>query len=805
MNCCFFNDIGSLGGGERWVLRACHHMRSMGHRVSILCPKGSGLHLAGEQQGFEVFAYVADWSFGALPDEDIRDFLRQSKPDVLYCTIIGRFCEARWLQDLLEQLRRERQAAIPQGESLMGSYEPGSMVILKTGLPAADHLSPEYYGAGAGPAVRRLHVVSESIREGFFHWQPQMNNGFIEVFYEGTDAQVFRKDRDSFADSRQLFGLSPDNLVVSCVARLEGIKGQSVLLRCIPHIVAKHPHAIFLFAGEGRDRDLLEELIEDLGIDSSARLLGDTEHIEDLLAATDILCHPSLNEGIPNALVEAMMMGVPVVATDLPGIREILEQGKTGILVRPNDVAGLTRALLQTLDDRAGRMAMARAAYETVSSPRFDFRANMHRLVKRLEEELRVWRETPHVPTAPKDLQRHGSIAVLFIMHEIRLGGEETELGILSRYLDRRRFNMSVLACYPAREQAPVLQKFRYYDVRLDTTCFTFPEEADKINYIVDLIKTRDIGIVVACQDTTLVYEVFKRLSPNECRLIEHGGVIEDVGRIPKQLTTRYVGVSTGITRAAATLLGNAEDAVYIPSMVDMDEYEDPHWAEARAMTKESLYRGILKPLGYGEDVCVIVFVGRLDPKKRAEDLVAAARILEADCPEAFFMIVGGEDSFAPEYGRKLISEAADLTGKGKLCFTGTRDDIAGLLTASDILVMPSTGEGMAHVINEAGAARLAVVATRDGAAEEQLEDGRCGLLVAQRDVAELAAALRLLIKDKVLRWQMGRRLKEKVDTEFDARVVIQQWHALLEGVAAELNKPPRYDLTGREESLEMI
>jgi glycosyltransferase involved in cell wall biosynthesis len=790
MNCCFFNDIDSLGGGERWVLRACHYMRSLGHRVCLICPRDSGLHLAGQQQGIEVFAYIVDGAFGQLPDREVCQFLLQTRPDILYCTVIGRFCEVRWLQELLNSLRRE-------------SCGPGSMVILKTGLPPVEHLSPEYYGAGANSAVRRLHVVSASIKEAFFHWQPQMNNGFIEVFYEGTDRQVFDKDRHNVSDSRRLFGLAPDLLIISCIARLDGIKGQSVLLRSIPHIVGKHPDVMFLFAGEGQDRDLLEELIEDLGISRWVRLMGNIDCVTDLLAVTDILCHPSLNEGTPNAIIEAMMMSVPIVASDLPGIKEIIENGKTGILVRPNDVGCLTGALLQTLDDRAGRTTMARQANIAVSSSRFDFTANMDRLLSRLAEELRAWQKAPHLPTAPKDLQRHGSIAVLFIMHEIRLGGEETELGILSRYLDRQRFNMSVLSCYPSREQAPVLQRFRYYDVRVDTTCYNFPDEEDKINYIVDLIKARDIGIVVACQDTRLVYEVFKRLSPNECRLIEHGGVIEDVSRIPKHLTARYVGVSTSITRAAAARMRTAEDAVFIPSMVDTDEYVDPHWAEARAMTKEYLHKTILAPFGYGEDVCVIVFVGRLDPKKRAEDLVQAARILEADCPEAFFLIIGGEDSFVPEYGRQLISEASDLVARGRLAFTGTRDDVPGLLTASDILVMPSTGEGMAHVINEAGAAGLAVVATYDGAAAEQLEDGRCGLLVPQRNVDELASTLSRLIKDKALRRQLGRRLKEKVDIGYNARVVINQWHALFEDVAAELNKPPRYDLASQEGSFE--
>jgi glycosyltransferase involved in cell wall biosynthesis len=777
MKICFFNDMEVIGGGERWVLRTCQHMRSLGHQPSVICPYTSELHRACLQQEIEVFTYYLDGSPGHPPEQRIFEYLRLTSPDFLYCTIIGRFCEVRLLEQLVSKLRRSSTGCEIR-------------IILKTGLPPMEGLSPEYYGAGAGPAVRRLHVVSASIKDAFIHWQPQMDNGFIEVFYEGADRQLFNKDRHSSADSRRLWQLGPDQIVISCIARLDGIKGQSVLLRAVPQVIAAYPNAIFLFAGEGKDRDMLEILNEDLGLTRCVRFLGNTDHITDLLAATDILCHPSLNEGIPNAVVEAMTMSVPIVASDLPGIREIIDHRKTGYLVRPNDVGCLTAALLETIRDKHNRTQMARQAERTVAGP-FNFAANTDRLLARLQAELLAAQKSPHIRTAPKDWQRHGSIAVLFIMHEIRLGGEETELGILPRYLDRKRFNMSVLSCYPSREQAPVLERLRYYDVPVDTTCYAMPDEEDKIAYIAALIKARDIGIVVACQDTRLVYEVFKRLSPYECKLIEHGGVMEDVDRIPKQLSCRYIGVSAGITQAAAALMRTPEEAVYIPSMVDRDEYDDQEWAGARALVKEWLHETLLKPFGYGEDVCVIVFVGRLDPKKHAEDLIRAARLLETDCPEAFFLIVGGEDSFAPEYGQRLVSNAADLMTRGRLAFTGTRSDIAGILSASDILVLPSTGEGMAHVINEAGAAGLAVVATDDGAASEQLEAGRCGRLVGQRNIVGLAEALKDLIRDKQQRRLLGQRLKEKVAAEYDARVVIAKWNALFESVAAELHRSP--------------
>jgi len=107
-------------------------------------------------------------------------------------------------------------------------------------------------------------------------------------------------------------------------------------------------------------------------------------------------------------------------------------------------------------------------------------------------------------------------------------------------------------------------------------------------------------------------------------------------------------------------------------------------------------------------------------------------------------------------------------------------------LAASDILVLPSRGEGMSHVISEAGAAGLAVVAFEDGAAAEQLEGGLGGLLIQADQPERLAPAIRELIEDAGLRKSLGLRLREKVKRDYSAAVVMKIWEQVLAEVAEE-------------------
>jgi glycosyltransferase involved in cell wall biosynthesis len=160
---------------------------------------------------------------------------------------------------------------------------------------------------------------------------------------------------------------------VVMVANLRPEKGHDTLLAAIPAIVARHPEATFTLAGAGPRRDALETLARALSIDGRVRFAGECRDVPSLLADSDLFVLPSRSEAFPNAVIEAMAAGLPVVASDVGGIPEVVRDGVTGRLVPPDDARALADAVIGLMDDpgrAAGLGAAARAGVERYSIDR---------------------------------------------------------------------------------------------------------------------------------------------------------------------------------------------------------------------------------------------------------------------------------------------------------------------------------------------------------------------------------------------------------------------------------------------------
>ncbi len=146
------------------------------------------------------------------------------------------------------------------------------------------------------------------------------------------------------------------------VGRLDHQKGHDLLIPAIPHILARHPDARFLWAGEGPLRPQLEQLARDYGVADAIRFLGQREDIPDLLRAADLYLFPTRFEGQPFSLLEAMAHGLPAVTTRASGIAEVVEHMRHALLCRVDDVRDLREAVIWALDHPDRMAAMAREA-----------------------------------------------------------------------------------------------------------------------------------------------------------------------------------------------------------------------------------------------------------------------------------------------------------------------------------------------------------------------------------------------------------------------------------------------------------
>jgi len=152
-------------------------------------------------------------------------------------------------------------------------------------------------------------------------------------------------------EARRLLGLPPRVPVLGTAGRLAEQKGQIDLLRALPPIRAALPGACLLIAGEGPLRGALEEEARRLGLGEAVRFLGHRKDILSVLKSLDLFVLPSLWEGLPQALLEAMALSLPVVATRCVGVAETVTDGATGRLVPPQDPEAIARAAIEVLRD----------------------------------------------------------------------------------------------------------------------------------------------------------------------------------------------------------------------------------------------------------------------------------------------------------------------------------------------------------------------------------------------------------------------------------------------------------------------
>lgn len=154
--------------------------------------------------------------------------------------------------------------------------------------------------------------------------------------------------------ARRALGVADDAEVIVAVGRQEYQKGHRYLLDAFARVVTVRPRARLLIAGrEGHATKHLTAQIDRLGLQKTVQLLGHRDDVTDVMAAADLFVFPSLYEGLGGALIEAIGLGLPVVASDLPALREVVREGENADLVPAADPEALAVALVGLLSDRS--------------------------------------------------------------------------------------------------------------------------------------------------------------------------------------------------------------------------------------------------------------------------------------------------------------------------------------------------------------------------------------------------------------------------------------------------------------------
>jgi glycosyltransferase involved in cell wall biosynthesis len=218
----------------------------------------------------------------------------------------------------------------------------------------------------SAPFVDGFIAVAEGVKTELLETIMPIENK-ITVICNGVDVKRYQRSVDKVAFRRTL-GLNEHDRVIAVVGTFKRQKGHTYLIDAAASLIPEFPDLHILFIGDGELREQLQAQVRALELEQHIHFLGSRHDVPDLLAASDYFVLPSLWEGLPMALIEAMASGLPIVATEVSGTRQVMIPGETGLVVLAGDTQQLKQAIHCLLVNPMRAQAMGAAARRHVEA-----------------------------------------------------------------------------------------------------------------------------------------------------------------------------------------------------------------------------------------------------------------------------------------------------------------------------------------------------------------------------------------------------------------------------------------------------
>jgi glycosyltransferase involved in cell wall biosynthesis len=280
--------------------------------------------------------------------------------------------DPRVLTALLSLCRREK-VAIWHGHDyksnliglLLRPFWPMALVTTVHGWVRHTRSTPLYYAIDRSCLrfYERVVCVSEDL------YQTCRDLGVSErrclLIENAIDTDRFSR-RCGTEEAKRRLGLPPGGFSIGSVGRLSEEKAHDLLIHAVDRLIRQGHDVSLLIVGEGSQHEKLSSLIAELGRQDRIRLCGFQSDVVSMYEAMDLFVLSSLREGLPNVVLEAMALEVPVVSTRIAGIPRLIEDGRNGLLIDPGSIDGLVAATERMINDPALRASVQRAARATV-------------------------------------------------------------------------------------------------------------------------------------------------------------------------------------------------------------------------------------------------------------------------------------------------------------------------------------------------------------------------------------------------------------------------------------------------------
>jgi glycosyltransferase involved in cell wall biosynthesis len=361
------------GGAERSLAEMLPRVTEAGIEptVAVLHRRGEGVESDVLRRAFDV-RFLAGTNVVSRVRE-LRRIARERRPDLIHTTLfaasqVGRLAAVG--------------ADVPVLTSLVSTpYAPARLLD-----PRVGRLSLRVVRTVDGWSARHLtthfHAITEAVKRAAVA-SLRIRADLVTVVERGRDpGRLGTPSPQRRLAARAAIGLRNDDEVVVSLGRQEFPKGHRFLLEAVERLAPTRPRLVLLMVGrDGHASPEIGRIARRPGVSDVVRFVGHREDAPDLLAAADVFAFPSLIEGLGGALIEAMALGLPIVASDLEAIREVVEEGGNARLVPAGSPSGLAAAIAGLLEDRATAAAFG-ARSRAIFEDRFTVERSTGRMVE---------------------------------------------------------------------------------------------------------------------------------------------------------------------------------------------------------------------------------------------------------------------------------------------------------------------------------------------------------------------------------------------------------------------------------------
>lgn len=331
MHIGFIEDTPLRGGTQIWVTEAVENFLALGEDVTVLAPDDTYVANTSRDLGARVLTYDYD-EVTRQGDNSKKIWIEALKPcDVAVTTV--------------HPPRNDYHCSV-FGAQCIKEGGLNTILVPKTGSIVPWYLA-DYYRPD--PAVKTQVVCITKFTQKYLIDVYKIPADIISLVYQGTEVDRFTSTEETKAEALKRYPLTENaGPILGSVGAMEPRKGQIILLQAVKRLLdaGKLPDMHVMFVGEGPDEDMLKAVVKAYGIEKHVSFFPFTNEPNYVFDRIDILTLPSLyKEGLPNVLLEAMSMKLPVISTDLAGIPEVVFNGKTGYLTDPGNIEQFSDAI----------------------------------------------------------------------------------------------------------------------------------------------------------------------------------------------------------------------------------------------------------------------------------------------------------------------------------------------------------------------------------------------------------------------------------------------------------------------------